>query len=364
MGESENQGGNDWNVWKDKFIDFWNNNLSLNKIPNFLDLLEKGLEKELPLEPGEEDSNPIPIGQIPIDTKLRDSGWMRKTYERIFPTSHIFRITHRYGREFLDNFMPISNGDYIGRGSYKFVYKLPWNQVVKVGKSKFPSDPLFGSLYKEVSRNMDKYLKPEELHLKTFLQSKVSSRSAKDDIEFRFKRLGLERLQYWKLKTLIPDLVLPTRFYMGWKVRKTPWGIPLVTLTPCDNQKLLPGKHLKEFMNLREKVPQNPIADTLFPKWKLNFDTHQFGVIGRAHLKRIAFDFHRIIEVTKYLANDEKLIFDVHSENIIITFPDFTLKLFDFHLFDEHLYEPSQENPSPELDHIKMIEEFIRSFEL
>jgi hypothetical protein len=44
---SENQGGNDWNIWKDKFLDFWNNNLSLNKIPNFLDLLEKGLEKEL-----------------------------------------------------------------------------------------------------------------------------------------------------------------------------------------------------------------------------------------------------------------------------------------------------------------------------
>ncbi|WP_336297482.1 hypothetical protein [Leptospira sp. GIMC2001] len=364
MPEEESKPNVDWKDWKDKIVGFWNNSVGLNKIPNFLELLEKGLEKELPMEPGSEDKEPIPLGEIPVDAKLRDSGWIRKFYERIFPTSHIFRITQRYGREFLDNFMPISPGDYIGRGSYKFVYKLPWNQVVKVGKSKFPSDPLFGSLYKEVARNLEKYLKPEELSLKDFLQSKVRSRSAKDDIEFKFRRLGLERLQYWKLKTLIPDLVLPTRFYMGWRVRKTPWGVPLVSLTPCDNQKILPGKHMKEFVRLREKIPQNPIADALFPKWKLNFDTAQFGVISRPHLKRIAFDFHRIIEVTKYLAEEEKLIFDVHSENVIITFPDYTLKLFDFHLFDEHLYEPSQENPSPELDHIRMIEEFIRSFEL
>lgn len=358
--------GEDEKDWKDKILDFWNSNVNvnLNKIPNFLEILEKGLEKELPLEPGEEKEEPIPLGQLPVDAKLRDSGWIRKTYERIFPTSHIFRISFRYGREFLDNFMPISNGDYIGRGSYKFVYKLPWNQVVKVGKSKFPSDPLFGSLYKEVSRNLEKYLKPEEMNLKNFLQSKVGSRSAKDDIEFKFRRLGLERLQYWKLKTLIPDLVLPTRFYMGFKSRKTPWGIPLTGITPCDNQKLLPGKHVKEFISLREKIPQNPIANTLFPKWKLNFDTHQFGTISRGRLKRIAFDFQRIIEVTKFLAQEEKLIFDVHSENILITIPDFTLKLFDFHLFDEHLYEPSQENPNPEMDHIRVMEEFIRSFEL
>ena len=39
--------------------------------------------------------------------------------------------------------MPITNDDFIGRGGYKFVYKLPWNQVVKVGKSKLGSDPLF-----------------------------------------------------------------------------------------------------------------------------------------------------------------------------------------------------------------------------
>jgi hypothetical protein len=355
----------DWKDWKSKFLEFWNQGLSLNKIPNFLDLLEKGLEKELPLEPREDQrEDPIPKSQIPVDAKLRDSGFVRKFYERIFPTSHIFRITYRYGREFLDNFMPISLDDYIGRGSYKFVYKLPWNQVVKVGKSKLPSDPLFGSLYKEVARNLEKYLKPEELNLKLYLQSKTSIRSLRDDIEFKFRRLGLERLQYWKLKTLIPDLVLPTRFYMGWKVRKTPWGIPLEGITPCDNQKLLPGKHMKEFISLREKIPQNPIADTLFPKWKLNFDTHQFGEISKARLRRIAFDFQRIIEVTRYLAKEENLIFDVHSENIIITYPDFTLKLFDFHLFDEHLYEPSQENPNPEMDHIIMMEEFIRSFEL
>lgn len=351
--------------WREKIADFWNSNLNIQKIPNFLEMLEKGLEKELPIDPEDnEQEAPIPGSMLPVDAKLRDSSWLRKTYERFFPTSHVFRISYRYGREYLDNFMPISMGDYIGRGSYKFVYKLPWNQVVKVGKSKFPSDPIFGSLYKEVSRNLDKYVKPEELQLKNFLQSQTSRRSVKEDIEFRFRRLGLERLQYWKLKTLIPDLVLPTRFYMGWRVRNTPWGIPLVTLTPCDNQRLLPGKHVKEFISLREKIPQNPIADTLFPKWKLNFDTHQFGTINRGRLKRIAFDFQRIIEVTKYLANEEKLIFDVHSENIIITIPDFTLKLFDFHLFDEHLYEPSLENPSPEMDHIRVMEEFIRSFEL
>jgi hypothetical protein len=351
--------------WKEKIIDFWNSNIPLNKIPNFLELLEKGLEKDLPFEPDDNEINdPIPVGLLPVDAKLRDSTWIRKTYERIFPTSHIFLITHRYGREFLDNFMPISQEDYIGRGSYKFVYKLPWNQVVKVGKSKFPSDPLFGSLYKEVSRNLDQYLKPEEMELKNFLQSKTSRRSVKDDIEFKFRRLGLERYQYWKLKTLLPELVLPTRFYMGLRTRNTPWGIPSTTMTPCDNQRLLPGKHVKEFISLREKMPQNPIASTLFPKWKMNFDTHQFGEISRGKLKKIAFDFQRIIEVTKYLASEEKLIFDVHSENIIITYPDFSLKLFDYHLFDEHLYEPSQENPNPEMDHIRMMEEFIRSFEL
>lgn len=71
-----------------------------------------------------------------------------------------------------------------------------------------------------------------------------------------------------------------------------------------------------------------------------------------------------MIEVTKFLAEEEKLIFDVHAENIIITLPDFELKIFDFHLFDDFLYEPSEENPNPEMDHINLIEEFIRSFEL
>lgn len=357
--------GNQEKDWKEKLLELWNTGFQFQKIPNFLEILEKGLEKELPLEPGQDSKEePIPPAFLPVDTKLRESSWIRKSFEKLFPVSHVFRITYKYKREFLDNFMPISLGDYIGRGSYKFVYKLPWNQVVKVGKSVLPSDPLFGSLYREVSRNLEKYLKPEELSLKNFLQNKCMRDSTKEDIEFKFKRLGLERLQYWKLKNLLPDLVLPTRFYMGLKIRKTPLGIPLSIITPCDNQKLLPGKHVKEFITLKEKIPQNPIADTFFPKWKLNFDTHQFGTISRPRLKRIAFDFQRIIEVTKYLAKEEKLIFDVHSENIIITFPDFTLKLFDFHLFDEHLYEPSLENPNPEMDHIRIMEEFIRSFEL
>ncbi|ASV10070.1 hypothetical protein B2G50_03300 [Leptospira interrogans serovar Canicola] len=197
-----------------------------------------------------------------------------------------------------------------------------------------------------------------------FLKSKVWTRSAKENIHFKFSRLGLERLHYWKLKSLIPDLVLPTRYFMGLRFRRTPIGIPILTLTPCDNQNLLPGKHLKEFIRLNEKIRQNPLQDAFFPKWKLNFDTHKFGVISRSKLKKIALDFHRVIEVTKHLADEEKLIFDIHSENIIITFPDFSLKIFDYHVFDEHLYEPSKENPSPEIDHINTIREFVRSFEL
>lgn len=335
----------------------------INKFPSFVEILEKGLDRELFFDPDKE-KKPIPVEDLPVDFALRQSGFVRKAYEKIFPVSHIFRITHKYNREFLDNFMPITNEDYIGRGSYKFVYKLPWNQVVKVGKSKFLSDPLFGSLYKEVSKNLEKYLKPEELQLKEFLERKTFFQSSKEEIDFKFKRLGLERLQYWKIKSLIPDLVMPTRFFMGLRYRANPFQIPLVTLTPCDNQKLIAGKHLKEFVKLNEKIKQNVIGEMLFPKWKLNFDTHKFGVIGKGKLKKIAFDFHRVIEVTQYLAEKEKMIFDLHSENIIITIPDFELKIFDYHVFDDYLYEPSKENPSPEIDHIETIREFIRSFEL
>ncbi|BDA79452.1 hypothetical protein LPTSP3_g23820 [Leptospira kobayashii] len=348
---------------KDKVFSLWNQYPKWGKIPQFLELLEKGLDKELFHDP-EKQAIPIPIEDLPVDEVLRQSGPLRKFYEWAFPVSHVFRITHRYNREYLDNFLPLSQHDYIGRGSYKFVYKLPWNQVVKIGKSKLPSDALFGSLFKQVGRNMDQFLKKEEIDLKNYLQKQTIFESNRDEIEFKFKRLGLERLHYWKLKSLIPDLVIPTRFFMGLRIRNTPWKVPSITLTPCDQQTLLPGKHLKEFTIRNEKLDQNAILDKFFPKWKLNFDTHRFGIISRSKLKKIAVDFNRVIEVTKFLAEEEKLIFDVHAENIIITLPDFELKIFDFHLFDDFLYEPSEENPNPEMDHINLIEEFIRSFEL
>ncbi len=139
---------------KDKVFSLWNQYPRWGKIPQFLELLEKGLDKELFHDP-EKQAIPIPIEDLPVDEVLRQSGSLRKFYEWAFPVSHVFRITHRYNREYLDNFLPLSQQDYIGRGSYKFVYKLPWNQVVKIGKSKLPSDALFGSLFKQVGRNMN-----------------------------------------------------------------------------------------------------------------------------------------------------------------------------------------------------------------
>lgn len=348
---------------RDKITQLWSQYPNWGKIPQFLELLEKGLDKELFVDPDKKEI-PIPIEDLPVDEVLRKSGFFRNLYEKLFPVSHVFRITYRYDREFLDNFMPLSQDGYIGRGSYKFVYKLPWNQVVKIGKSKLPSDAIFGSLFKEVGRDITRFLKPEEIELRDFLKAKTSRDSKKDEIDFKFKRLGLERLHYWKLKSLIPDLVVPTRFFMGLRIRNNPFGIPNVTLTPCDQQTLLAGKHLKEFTIRNEKLEQNPILNKLFPKWKLNFDSHRFGVISKSKLKKIAVDFNRVIEVTKFLAEEEKLIFDIHAENIIITLPDFELKIFDFHVFDDYLYEPSEENPTPEMDHILIIEEFIKSFEL
>ncbi|WP_232227701.1 hypothetical protein [Leptospira wolbachii] len=348
---------------RDKITELWSQYPNWGKIPQFLELLEKGLDKELFVDPDKKEI-PIPIEDLPVDEVLRKSGFFRNLYEKLFPVSHVFRITYRYDREFLDNFMPLSRDGYIGRGSYKFVYKLPWNQVVKIGKSKLPSDVIFGSLFKEVGRDITRFLKPEEIELRDFLKKQTFRDSKKDEIDFKFKRLGLERLHYWKLKSLIPDLVVPTRFFMGLRVRNNPFGIPNVTLTPCDQQTLLAGKHLKEFTIRNEKLEQNPILNKLFPKWKLNFDSHRFGVISKSKLKKIAVDFNRVIEVTKFLAEEEKLIFDIHAENIIITLPDFELKIFDFHVFDDYLYEPSEENPTPEMDHILIIEEFIKSFEL
>ena len=351
-----------FNTYKDKVKNLFNFK-SFDKFPNFIELLEKGLDKELSFNPSKTDP-PIPVEELPIDLSLRKSGIVRNLYEKIFPVSHVFQISYKFNGVFMENFMPITNADFIGRGGYKFVYRLPWNQVVKVGKSKLGSDPLFGSLFKEVSKNLEMYLKPEEMELKNYLQSKCFKHSSKELLDFKFKRLGLERLHYWKVKTLLPDLVLPTKFFMGLRSRRTPFGIPQTTITPCDNQILIPGKHLKEFVKLTEKVNQSKLEDKFLPKWKLNFDTHKFGTVPVAKLKKIAFNFHRVIEATRYLAQKEKLILDLHSENIIIMLPEFELRIFDFHVFDEHLYDPGEDGLSPEEEHINTINEFINSFEL
>jgi hypothetical protein len=350
------------NKWKDKVRGFFNFN-RFQKMPDFIELLEKGLEKELDKDPNVS-LPPIPLEYLPIDMGLRKSGFMRNAYERLFPVTHAFRIYYKYKGEFLDDFMPISNEDFLGRGSYKFVYRLPWNQVLKIGKSKLLSDPLFGSLYKKVGKDLPSYLKPEEIELKNYLQKQLKYESSADKIEFHFKRLALERLHYWKVKTLIPDLVLPTKHFMGVRFRRGLFGFPLMTLTPCDNQTLIPGKHLKEFVHLKERIKSNPISNVFSPNWKLNFNYDKFGEVSRAKLKKIALNFHRVIETTKYLAENEQLILDLHSENIIIMLPEFELKIFDFHLFDEHLYEIGTDKRTPLEEHIFTINEFINSFQL
>ncbi|MDX1958518.1 MAG: hypothetical protein SFU98_08095 [Leptospiraceae bacterium] len=328
-----------------------------------MDYLEKGLESELLKNPNTV-LPPIPIEYLPVDMGLRKSNFVRTAYEWLFPVTHSFRITYKYKREFLDEFMPLSNENFIGRGSYKFVYRLPWNHVLKIGKSKLPSDPLFGTLFKQVGKDLASYLKPEELELKIFLQSKITSIDKKEKLEFHFKRLALERLHYWKLKTLLPDLVLPTRHFMGLKFRKGIFGIPMTTLTPSDNQVIIPGKHLKEFVQLKERLKQNFVEGIISPEWKLNFNHNKFGEVSTSKLKKIALNFHRVIEATKYLAEKEKLILDLHSENIIIMLPEFELKVFDFHIFDEHLYELGEGKLAPVDEHIQTIQIFIDSFSL
>jgi hypothetical protein len=348
--------------WKDKVKNLLNIP-TFSKIPDFIESLESGLDKELTKDPNFS-LPPIPLEYLPIDMGLRKSSIIRKVYEKVFPVTHIFRMNFKYNGIFLDEFMPITENDYIGRGSYKFVYKLPWNQVVKIGKSKLPSDPLFGTLYKKVSKDLNSYLKSEELELMNFLLAKTRGITAKEKIEFSFRRLGLERLHYWKIKTLLPDLVLPTRHFIGLRNRKGLFDIPITKLTPCDNQPIIPGKHLKEFVHLKERLQQNFVQNTILPTWKLNFNYEKFGEVHKSKLKKIAFNFHRVIEATKYLAKEEKLILDLHSENIIIMLPEFELKIFDFHIFDEHLYDLGPAKISPLEEHIQTISEFINSFEL
>ncbi len=346
--------------WKDKVKDFFD--LSKDRIPNIVDYLEKGLDKEFFKDPRSL-LPPIPIEFLPVDMGLRKSGMFRRFYEWLFPVTHLFRVTYKYDGQFMDEFMPLHQDNFIGRGSYKFVYRLPWNHVVKIGKSKLLSDPLFGTLYKKVGNELESYLKPEEMQLKNFLQKKAGNTES-EKIEYNFRRLGLERFHYWKIKTLLPDLVLPTRHFMGLRFRTGLFSYPIMTMTPCDNQLLIPGKHLKEFVELKEKEKQGFFEDTVLPSWKLNFNYQRFGEVSVSKLKKIAYNFHRVIEATKYLAEKEKLILDLHSENIIIVLPEFELKIFDFHLFDEHLYDFGDGTTSPVDEHIQTIQTFINSFEL
>jgi len=301
------------------------------------------------------------IEHLPVDFQLRRSYLPRRIYEKTFPVSHVQRITYKYEREFLDDYMPISNDTYVGRGSYKFVYLLPWSMVVKVGRSVLPSDPLFGSLYREVSKNQERYLSSDERSLLDFYLRKRNR--SKERLRLKFHRLGLERLHYMKVKEGLPDLVLPTRFFMGMRYRRRPFGGYSETLTPMDSQIMLVGKHMKEFASAGKPAKQNVLMKRFFPRYDFVFNSGRFGKIKKKVVIKIREDFRRLIRFTEELAQQEKLILDIHSENIIITLPEFELKVFDFHLFDEHLYEHGGTAYS-EKELIDVIERFVDSLEL
>ncbi len=304
------------------------------------------------------------IEQLPVDFQLRQSSWPRRLYEHLFPITHIFRLNYKHDREFLEDFMPITPESYIGRGSYKFVYKLPWQMVVKVSKDILGSDPVFGSLYREVVDNKEGFLRPEELHLLDHYESRLP-RWRRERLRGKFYRLGLERYHYWIVREQLRDLVLPTKFFMGVRYRRRlNEDFYSRKMMPMDSQVLLMGKHLKEFATAGRKRDQGLLGRTFMPAYDFEFDIGRFGKIKKKVLLKITEDFRRLIKFTELLATRDRLILDIHTENIIITLPDFQLKIFDFHLFDEHLYEPSNIHDSPEKDHIEVIERFIESFEL
>jgi hypothetical protein len=301
---------------------------------------------------------------LPVDFQLRQSALPRRIYEKLFPVSHVCKVGFRYNREFLEDFMPVSNEAFIGRGSYKFVYKLPWSVVVKVSRHVWPSDPLFGSLYKTVVKNPEDFFTKEELALRDYLISKARSYQ-KDSIYHKFNRLGLEKYHYWKVRDAIPDLVLPTKYFMGMRYRNRPFSSGFYeTLTPMDTQILLAGKHLKEFARAGSPENQNFITRALMPRYRFEFDGARFGRVKKNVLLKIRADFSRLVDFTRKLALEEKLILDIHSENIIITLPEFELKIFDFHLFDEHLYADAYTGGNSEKDLIEVIEKFVDSLKL
>ncbi len=337
---------------------------SHNALKNILDTInEEWIEKSL--QKARETIAPS-LDEIPIDFQLRKSSFFRKVYENIFPVSHAFRISYKYGREFLDEYMPISQDTYLGRGSYKFVYALPWKMVVKISKPILPSDPLCGSLFKEVQKYPEKFLTREEIQLYEFL-SKNMIKFKKEFLWFNFLRLGLERYHYAIIKKNLPDLIIPTRYFMGVQYRNKPWGKNHIeSIKPMDVQLMLTGKHLKEFARAGRKVQRDiKILNLLLPsKYEFQFDIGSFGNIKKKILLKIKENLLRLIRFVDRFAKEEKLILDIHTENIIITIPEFELKLFDFHIFDEHLYDYGDGSIHPIEEHIQVIEKFIESFGL
>jgi hypothetical protein len=298
---------------------------------------------------------------LPADFALRESPLPRRIYEKLFPVSHVMRMTWRYDQPFLEDYMPIPPDSYTGRGSYKFVYRLPWRMVLKVSKEILPSDVIIGSTFREVAHNPDRFLSPEELHLMEHA-CKDRNGSARDHIHFKFHRLGMERYHYWRVREALPDLVLPTRFFMGMRYRKRFLGqAHHEKMTPMDSQIMLLGRHLKEFARAVRPSDQSRLARTLSPRFDFLFDGERFGRVKKKILLKITEDFRRLIDFTQELAVREKLIYDIHTENIIITLPEFELKIFDFHMFDQHLYAGAADFDRPEREHIEVIEKFIEA---
>ncbi len=302
---------------------------------------------------------------IPVDFQLRQHSLPRRIYERMVPLSHVMRMQMRYDRPFLDDFMPVGPDSYIGRGSYKFVYSLPWKMVLKVGKKILPSDPLCGSLFREVAGKPEKFLKKEELELMDYLCSRRRTTAGKERIRFNFYRLGLERYSYAIVKQALPDMVLPTRFFMGVRYRQSLFGHGHTeTLRPMDTQLLLTGKHLKELAVSGKEAEQGRLGRFFSPRFEFTFDIGRFGTVKKKQLEKIRDDLLRLVRFTETLADRDRLILDIHTENLIITIPDFELKIFDFHIFDEHLYTMARGYDRPEQEHIEVIEKFIASFGL
>lgn len=307
----------------------------------------------------------VPIEELPFQLNLRQSGFIRRWYEKLRPIRACCKMDFRYNREFLYDFMPLDPRFFLGRGSYKFVYSLPWDRVVKIGKLVMPSDPLFGGQYIEVSRRPHQYLSSRDYQLMEFLCDRHWLPGRKEKIRRKFYRLALERLHYEIVRSHVPDLVVPTHFFMGVQFRKNMFSHNYeTTLLPCDTQPLLRGRHLKEFVAAGVPRDQNKVLKMLHPQWDFKFNHQRFGKIGKKVLTRLKSDLERVVKLCDYLAREENLIIDLHSENLIITLPEFEIKLFDFHLFDKHLYDPERRGENPEKDHIQLIETFMDSFSL